>query len=366
MRLRSPLFLIAAVVCFFSLPARAAVVEICNQGDTTLYVASAVYSKSVFFGNSYQVTGWYAVDADKCEAVYSATDPEDVYFGFTYHDSKDVLRTYITHPHAEPDNFAVAVSEKFCAAVGKPFDYKTQTKGGACADGYEPLEFSMYIGLSGGDYGRASYVMMPHRSNDDGDPFGGPMRTATLMGGADVQLVANTWQLSSGVALSHEYINPSTNLPPIAPKQQYAADRDPVAAYTKHIIDVLKGMRPCSDNSTDSERKAITHSDFRLDDRGVVTSYYSQDGEGTGYSVAVGNLDLTRARAIDVGDCWKLEIYCKAGDYCAERGATPDGSASLLWALYANNQEQLNTILNALKQMVPYYPDTTPDIREVK
>lgn len=366
MRVRSPLFLIAGVVCVFSLPARAAVVEICNQGDTTLYVARAVYSKSVFFGNSYQVTGWYAVDADKCEAVYSATDPEDVYFGFTYHDSKDVLRTYITHPHAEPDNFAVAVSERFCAAVGKPFDYKTQTKGGACADGYEPLEFSMYIGLAEGDYGRASYVMMPHRSNDDGDNFGGPSRTGTLMAGSEVQLVANVWQLTPGVPLSDEYINPGTNLPPIAPKQQYAADQAPVADYTKHVLDVLKDFRPCYDNDIVGRHIAITHPDFRIDDRGVVHSYYTQDGNGAGYAVAVGDLDLTKARTSDVGDCWKLEIYCKSGDYCAERGATPDGSASTVWALYANNQEQLNTILNALKQMVPYYPDTTPDIREVK
>jgi hypothetical protein len=90
------------------------------------------------------------------------------------------------------------------AAVGKPFDYKTQTKGGACADGYEPLEFSMYIGLAEGDYGRASYVMMPHRSNDDGDNFGGPSRTATLMGGSEAQLVANTWQLMPGVPLSDD------------------------------------------------------------------------------------------------------------------------------------------------------------------
>lgn len=363
MRLRSPLFLIAAVVCLFSLPARAAVVEICNQGDTSLYVARAVYSKSLFFGNSYQVTGWYEVDADKCESVYSATDPEDVYFGFTYRDSKDVLRTYITHPHAEPDNFAVAVSEKLCAAVGMPFDYKTQATGGACADGYEPLEFSMYSGLAGGTYGRESYVMMPHRSNDDGDPFGGPSRTARLMGGADVQLVANTWQLSPGVPLSKDYINPSTKLPPIAPKQQYAADRPPVADYTKHILDVLKDVRPCYDNDIDGYRTAITHPDFLIDDRGVVRSYYTEGSAGTGYSVAVGDLDLTKARTSDVGDCWKLEIYCKGGDYCVERGATPDGSASEIWALYANNQEQLNAILNALKQMVPYYPDTTPDIR---
>jgi hypothetical protein len=95
----------------------------------------------------------------------------------------------------------------------------------------------------------------------------------------------------------------------------------------------------------------------------AVSSYYTEGSVGTGYSVAVGDLDLTKARTSDVGDCWKLEIYCKASDYCAERGSTPDGSASDLWALYANSQEQLNEILSALKQLSPYYPDTTPDIR---
>src|ERR1039457_5756892 len=113
MRLRLPLFVIAAIVFFLPLRAHAAVAEICNDGNVPLNVSRVIYSKSFFFGTSYQVSGRYVVAARKCETIYSSTDPDDLYLGFTYHDSKNALRTYVSEPSDNSD-FAKAVSEKFC------------------------------------------------------------------------------------------------------------------------------------------------------------------------------------------------------------------------------------------------------------
>ena len=57
------LLLCAVALMGISVTARADTsVEICNQGNTTLYVARVVYTQSLLFGDSYRATGWYTVE----------------------------------------------------------------------------------------------------------------------------------------------------------------------------------------------------------------------------------------------------------------------------------------------------------------
>ncbi|HET9402009.1 MAG TPA: DUF1036 domain-containing protein, partial [Candidatus Acidoferrales bacterium] len=122
-RIRLPILALAVLIWFLPSSAHAAVAEICNHGDVALNVATAIYSQSILFGNSYRVQGWYHVQPNNCETIYSSVDPDDLYVGFTYRDPKNLLHAYTSEPSDESGAIKT-VSEKFCVNVEQAFDYK--------------------------------------------------------------------------------------------------------------------------------------------------------------------------------------------------------------------------------------------------
>jgi hypothetical protein len=373
MRLRLPLLLIIVAIAFFLAPrADAADVRICNHGDTALNTARAVYSQSFFFGNSYRVSGWYVVNPGKCEVVYSADDPENIYLGFTYLDSKGTLR--IWEPDEDSgDDVVKVVSDTFCAGVGIAYDYTTKTRGASstsCQDNYSSMEFTMYLALDSGNWGQLTYSFNPHKFSTGGPIFSGPTAAAKMMFGGEVHLVGNTWKTPDGSKVAAALIN-SKNLPPLGPKQQYSVAKAPVAGSIKQITDVLSTFHACHENEYGGDSMVLMQA-FAMDDRGVITSVYYEEtgpnGEKSFEGVALRSIDVGNTAPIDRGDCWELQIPCVGGVFCVQHGEDPTpeyGAAKDVWDLWVNTKAQATTVLNALKSMTPYYPDVTPEIHEL-
>src|SRR6478672_8991375 len=99
-------------------------------------------------------------------------------------------------------------------------------------------------------------------------------RVAKLMFGDDVYQTGNTWRRANGAALADNYINPRTNLPPLAPRVQYSVAEAPVAGYVQQIVSVLGGVMACQSRSTAQSIRPLRLS---LDDRGVVFTSYNRD-----------------------------------------------------------------------------------------
>lgn len=360
MRARTTLLVLGAVALCIPFQADASVVSICNQGDTSLNVATAIYSKSMWLGDSYDVTGWYAVDPGKCAVVYSAEDPDDVYFGFTFLGSDRNLRKYVSTPSGGQDNLFKAVSENFCVAVGQVFDYKTKTKGVAagCQAGFRPLEFSLYAGLDSDNYGRVEYTLFPRKDDRESDVIGTrPGTTARLIFGNAVQFDGSQWTYANGAALPHNLIDEKTGLPPLLPKQQYSPGSEPVAEYFRQIKSVMNSFQQCRDTSRGI---TLVSSRFDMDDSGIV-SFTSSDSMGTNppYGVAIANVDLNNPHIFDHDPgCVLVDFDCKDGMQCARQG----NDATTWLSFWVNSREQANTIIEALKEIAPFYPDGQGEI----
>lgn len=355
MRARWLPLLIGAAVFFLPARARAAVVEICNNGDTTLNVARAIYSSSLVFGNSYHISGWYEVKAGSCETIYSETDPDSVYLGFTYRDAGGGLRNYIANPE-RPDNTYQAVSQKFCVGVGVVFDYTTKTKDddGSCRYGfdYDQLEFSLYFALDT-SIGRATYTLTPD-SNDQSFPMlgGNADTTAHLLLGDPVHIGDGKWRRADGTLLPSAMID-SQNLPPLLPKRQYSVRQPPVAGLIRQITDTLNGFKTCTDNSYDTTTPVFA-SRFAMNDNGVAISSHTWSSDQDNKGAAIASLDLANAVVKDMGSCWEIAVSCRGGGFCIQSNNT----RSDLWDLFVDTKEQGVAILNALKGIAPYYPDS--------
>jgi hypothetical protein len=367
MRVRVLLFVLGAVALSIPFRSSASVVSICNQGDASLNVTTAVYTKSVWLGDSYHVTGWYAVEPDKCAVVYSAEDPEDVYFGFTFLGSDQSLRKYISTPSGGQDNLFKAISENFCVAVGQVFDYRTKTKGvaGGCQAGFQPLEFSLYAGLDSDNYGRVEYALFPHKDDRESGVIGTRAgTTGRLIFGDAVQFDGSRWTYANGTPLPDTLIISKTGLPPLLPKQQFSTGQAPVAENIRKIKDVLAGFQSCK--TTGLFGMQITSSTFDMDDYGVVvvaqsTTTVMSDGPHAATfadGAAIGNLDLDHPAIVEQGpDCLSVRLACSNGS-CVRDGDETDSS----WAFYLNNSQQINIVLDALRAIAPYYPDGKGDI----
>jgi hypothetical protein len=360
MRIRVPLSLVGAMALLIPFRAHAAVVSICNQGDAPLNVATAVYSKSIWLGDSYAVTGWYPVEAGKCEVVYSAEDPDDVYFGFIFQGSDQSLRKYVSEPTGGQDNLFKAISENFCVAVGKVFDYKTKTKGspGGCQTGFQPLEFSLYAGLDSDNYGRVSYTLFPHRDDRESNEIGTRAgTTARLIFGDAVQFDGSQWTYANGTALPHNLIDRKTGLPPLLPKQQYSLNSEPVATYFKKLKGVMSSFQQCRNTGAGMN---LVSSRFDMDDYGIV-DFASSDsmGQNPPYGGAVANLDLDNPH-IDDHDpgCLLVTFDCKNGGQCARQG----NDAMPYLQFWINTREQVDAIIDALKGIAVFYPDGQGEI----
>jgi Protein of unknown function (DUF1036) len=360
MLVRVLLFVLGAAALFTPFRANASVVSICNQGDTSLNVTIAVYTKSILWGDSYHVTGWYAVEPAKCATVYSAEDPESVYLGFTYLGSDQSVRKYVSEPSGGQDNPFKAVSENFCVAVGRVFDYRTKVKGTAagCQAAFQPLEFSLYVALDSDNYGRLEYTLFPHREDLEEDVVGTRAgTTARLIFGDVVQFDGTQWTYTNGTALPHNLISQKTNLPPLLPKAQFATDKAPVAQYLKQIKDVTNAFQQCRDSGRGAE---MMSSRFDLDDHGIA-AFASSDNMGANppYGAAVANLDLDNPH-IDDHDpgCLFVGFDCKNGMQCVRQGN--DAQTSL--SFWVNSRDQANAIVAALKAIAAFYPDGQGEI----
>ncbi|HEX3842899.1 MAG TPA: hypothetical protein VHV80_00945 [Steroidobacteraceae bacterium] len=355
MRVRVLLFVLGAVALFTPFRVNASVVSICNQGDASLNATTAVYSKSIWLGDSYHVTGWYAIEPGKCAVVYSAEDPEDVYFGFTFLGSDQSLRKYVSTPSGGQDNLFKAISENFCVAVGQVFDYKTKTKGvaGGCQAGFQPLEFSLYAGLDSDDYGRVGYTLFPHKDERESDVIGTrPGTTARLIFGDPVQFDGSQWTYANGTALPHNLVNQKTGLPPLLPKEQYSPSQEPVAQFFKQIKHVMNSFQQCRDTGRGIN---LVSSQFDMDDHGIA-DFTSSDSMGTNpsYGAAIANVDLNNPHINDHDPgCLLVSFDCKTGGQCVRQG-----NDAMAWlSFWVNTREQANTIIEALKGIAVFYPD---------
>jgi hypothetical protein len=361
MRIRALLFALGAVALFIPFRANASVVSICNQGDASLNVTTAVYSKSMWLGDSYHVTGWYAIEPGNCAVVYSAEDPQDVYFGFTFQGSDQNLRKYVSTPSGGQDNLFKAISENFCVAIGQVFDYNTKTKGvvGGCQAGFQPLEFSLYAGLDSDNYGRVGYTLFPHKDDRESDVIGTHAgTTARLIFGDAVQFDGSRWTYANGTPLPDTLIISKTGLPPLLPKQQYSPRREPVATYLKQIKDTMNSFHEC----TATLGARILSTGFDMDDYGIVnassTETLMQASLALAYGAAIANLDLENAKFTDEDGCVLVDLACKNGGQCIRNG----DDATVWFAFYVNTREQANTIIEALKAIAVFYPDGQGEI----
>jgi hypothetical protein len=346
----------------FIVPPRmnAAVAEICNNGNTSLDVARAIYDKSLLFGDSYHISGWYTVDAGKCETIYSETDPDPIYLGFAYRDTNNGLRILQANPQ-DPDAVVQAVSQNFCVGVDVVFDYTTKTKDddGSCRYGfnYGLMEFTLYMGLNT-SVGRASYTLTPDQNNRSYPLIGGSASSgAHLLLGEPVHLAEGKWRGADGAPLSDSLID-SKNLPPLEPRQQYSVSKAPVAGLIQQINSALSGFRTCTDNSYNTTTP-VSKSHFTMNDHGVVTSSFVWSTDKTDIGVAIGSLDLAGAAIADLGSCWDLQVKCKGGAACMQvnDGGEPRARGDQL-EVYVNTRTQGVAILNALRGIAPSYPDT--------
>jgi hypothetical protein len=363
MRMRMRWLLCLTCVLSFCVPpqANAAVVEICNKGNTALNVARAIYSKSLLLGDSYHISGWYTVDAGKCEVLYSETDPDPIYLGFTYRDTNNGIRNYLANPQ-DPNAVYQAVAQNFCVGVGVVFDYTTKTKDddGSCHYGfnYGLMQFTLYLGLDS-SVGRASYTLLPDQNNRITFPLigGDAASGAHLLLGEPVHLAEGKWRGADGAPLSDSLID-SNNLPPLQPRQQYSVSKAPVAGLIQQINNTLNGFQTCTDNSYNSTTP-VSKSHFAMNDQGVVTSSYVWATDKTDIGVPIGSLDLASAAVANLGNCWDLQVKCKGGQACMQMNDNGEAHARRdQLDVYVNAQNQGVTILNALRGIAPSYPDT--------
>ena len=363
MRVRGWLFVLGAVASVIPFRTHASVVSICNQGDTILDVATALYNKSIWLGDSYRVSGWYEVAPSKCATVYSAEDPEPVYLGFTFLSADQSLRQYVSDPSGGGDNPFKAVSQNFCVAVGQVFDYTTRTKGvnGSCQAGFQPLEFTLYVGLDSGDYGRVEYSLFPRKGDVESNAIGARSgTTARLIFGDAVQFDNGQWTYAAnGSALPHNLISEKTGLPPLVPKQQYSPDREPVAQLLKRINGVMNSFQQCRDTGRGMN---MVSSQFDMDERGVV-DFTSADsmGKDPPFGGAIANLDLDDPLINDHDPgCLLVTLQCKGGAQCVRQG----NDAMPYLQFWMNTREQTSSIIDALKAIAAFYPDGQGEIRD--
>ncbi|HEV2271919.1 MAG TPA: DUF1036 domain-containing protein [Steroidobacteraceae bacterium] len=358
------LLLCAVAVTGISVPARADTsVEICNQGNTSLYVARVVYTQSLLFGDSYRAAGWYTVEQNRCSTVYDSENGDTVYFGFAYRDEHDTLRTWVTQPETTSDASLRAANEKFCASP-TPFDYTVKTKEELqqCKLGFELLDFSMYLPPT--DNTAVSYTMHAWEGDTDSAKFGTRSSArARLIYGDEVTLYGNEWRYANGVQLPPELIDSKTGLPPLLPRRQFSTGQAPVAENIRKIKDVLAGFQSCKTSLFGTQ---ITSSTFEMDDYGVVMAAQSSttvmtDGPHVITLVdgaAIGNLDLDQPAIVEQGpNCLSVRLACRNGACVRTGNATDSG-----WAFYLNNRDQVNIVLDALRAIAPYYPDGKGDI----
>jgi hypothetical protein len=349
------LIALGAVALLVPFRANAAVVSICDQGDTSLNVATAAHSKSMLWGDSYHLSGWYTVEPGKCAVVYSAEDPQDLYFGFTFQGSDQSLRKYVSAPTGGQDNPFKAISENFCVAVGQVFDYSTKAKGvtGGCQPGFQPLEFSLYVALSSDDYGRLEYGLFPHKDDLESDLIGTRAgTTARLIFGDAVQFAGAQWTYANGTALPHNLISEKTGLPPLLPRTQYSPNSEPVAHFYKLIKDVMNSFQQCRDTGRGMN---MVSSRFDMDAHGIV-NFTSFDSMGTEppFGGAIANLDLNDPLINDHDPgCLLVTLQCKDGAQCVRQG----NDAMKYLQFWMNTRDQSNSIIEALKGMVAFYPD---------
>lgn len=287
--------------------------------------------------------------------MYSADTPDPLYLGFVYRDAASVLRAHVSDP-SDPGGAAKAVSEKFCVAPNDTFDYTTKTTGGSgCQGGYKPLEFSLYMALDEGSYGRVSYTVSPDKYNRESAALTMPSGTARLIFGDEVRFDGTHWTLADGTALSDKLIAEKTGSPPLVPRQQYSITQAPVAAYVTQIRNVFSAFKPCTNNIG----QHFTAVKFDIDSTGVITSAMSEP-ETFQWGAAIANLDLANPNLDrQDGGCFLFGLTCKNDAQCVR---TEDNHAGTWMSMEVNTREQVDTVLNALRAIAPYYPDGEGEI----
>jgi uncharacterized membrane protein len=156
--------------CLHSVRANAGSLEVCNDGEVTVKTALAETFNPFSTGTSFEVSGWYNVEPHKCSQLYDGGLANGLYVGFAYQDRRNTIRAHISTPSEKADN-QVPVSNRFCVALGAPFDYTTRLKTArSCVAGSKPLAFSLFYDFSTDD-ADWTYTVRAY-GDEDGEPLG--------------------------------------------------------------------------------------------------------------------------------------------------------------------------------------------------
>jgi hypothetical protein len=183
--------------------------------------------------------------------------------------------------------------------------------------------------------------------------------------------LANQWRFSNGSAIPADLFDPRSGRPPLLPRQQYSPSKEPVAGYLKQLRDLVASFKACKAKIAVYDG-VVDAPFFNLDDYGIVASAYritfgstSPIVTNTSHGAAIANLDLDNPRFIQQGsDCIVVTFTCKSG-LCVRHGGSSTGADSQ-WSTYVNSREQADALVGGLRAIVPYYPDGSGDIRNVK
>lgn len=124
---------------------------LCNEGTVKAAAALAYRNGSGLFGtfHTWTVTGWFTVEPDKCETVFSNSNDEPIYVALAFTDFMGDWGAFSSAKGGSDDVFHDTDVE-LCVA-GDEFEYTRSGSdpGVPCKDGYYPFPATLYITPNG-------------------------------------------------------------------------------------------------------------------------------------------------------------------------------------------------------------------------
>jgi hypothetical protein len=377
--------------------------EVCNEGQIGVDVAVA-YTDFGFINEFFAVHGWQFVRSGECKTIFShwyapqnlfsfQSFPLHIAFGFT--DSTGVWGAAMVDP---PDGIARSRARLCVHRQGFSYEVIADDPQRACTGAgeflipasivWEPTSPAAYPTEFNDEWGPPETFTValgrddraipmgpqtssaPPRANDDVRVDVGPSEKGNLLTGNEVTRYGAEWRFADGRRVPDTLIVRATGRPPLAPKEQHSIDEPPIAALRRRIRDVVSSFATC--RTQEFPAHAVSVSGFALNEWGVVSARETDvmlvGGEPIEAEIlraaALANLDLARATIRSDGTCVALVIPCRDGAQCGEHFGTAGHSATVNpWTLNLASASDASNVLDALREIAPYYADGRPEIR---